>query len=128
MEIGEVRDLLRGVEGLGNIWFGIMRMDNVREWAACLFDKRVEPGWAVGGDRARSADVRAYSLELRLGMDAAESRRAAGLIYDGVRRVFVEDGFIRPEAGAAVCFGSDAAGVFEYQIDFELYVNKNRGY
>jgi len=121
MEISRVRDLLRDVEGLSGIWFGVLRMDYSREWAACLFAKRAEPKLVVGGDEATGFDVSAYSLMLRLGRDAIESKRLAGMIFEGVRRVVVDGGFIRPFYGAAVCLGADKNGVFEYQVDFEVF-------
>ena len=128
MEIVEVRELLRekAVEcgsPLAALWFGVMRMDNSRMMAACLFAKRIEPQLTVGGDSTRGVVMRAFSLRLRLGVEAVESRRMAERIYDGVKRIAFDGGFIRAESGCAVCVGSDGDGVFEYVIDFEVFAD-----
>ena len=122
MEINEVRNLLRTVKWLSENWFGVLRMDYSRAFAACLYAKRAEPILAVGGKVATGFSVSAYSLVLRLGADALESKRLADEVFNGVQSIRMDDGFIRPFYGAALCLGADRAGVFEYQVDFEIFM------
>jgi hypothetical protein len=106
------------------IWCGFLRMDGTRDVAACIYHRPDGSAEVVGGDGARGYLVFPQSVVMRLGRDALEAARMAGGFYGDLKGLELENGFMKMSDGAPVGLGQDDKGVFEFQIDYDIYVNR----
>ena len=131
MKLAVIRDYLADVLPAQDIWFGVAKMDARKSMALCLYGSpvRMEAGVKIGGVDCTGYRLKRMMLVLRGGTNAAETEWLAQEIHGGLTRERVEldgtTGFMRALDDEPFALGTDAFGVWEFRMDFELYYEVN---
>ena len=125
MNLSDIRGALADNLPVGDVWFGVGKMEARREMALCLFARRRgslqrhavsgEAGYAVmplslairGGDEHDLAEAFANGLYAAIGSSRFE--------LSGVSC------FIKKIHAAPLALGTDRRGIYEFSVDFDLY-------
>lgn len=125
-----IKDCLKEAIDIDDCWVGAFKMDMTRDKAVCVYRRKVPYRKAVGGAMATGHEVYALSLLVRWGTNGNEADKAAKKIYDSVEECEFMDleeyGYASMMFDMPVGLGTDERGVYEFSIDFNLYLNNYR--
>ena len=117
-------EYLRGVLSLDGAEITAHAIGRNRERAVGVFPRegRAARQTAIGGIGNRSFDTVRVTLLLRWGRDGGVAEAKAAEIYGIIAERDEDFGFVRAISDAPVWLGMDERGVYEYVIDFDVYV------
>ena len=130
MTLSDIRQWLRQELEWDREWFGTGKMDSTKRRAICLYHRKKGAAnpIAVSGKKAMGYEIIPLTLLLRWGDKAHEAEYRAKAIYEALVAGQTEiDG--RKAVWQAVyswptALGTDGEGVYEYAIDFDLYIER----
>jgi len=119
-------DYLKGILELDGVEITVHMILRNRERTVAVFpsEVRLQRGPAIGGDENRSYERVRADLLVRWGRDGDRAEAKAWEAYRALAQRQEDFGFIRCLHGAPVWMGMDERGVYEYLVDFEIYVMK----
>ena len=132
MTLADVRDWLKTMSAAENYYIG--KLDNKKEKSLGVYSRRRagEPVIAIGGVKKSSYEIKAISLLLHWTTNARETEAAATALFDqlvGITSLDVGDehiSYLALRVPEPQNVGTDDNGVYEYVIEFDLYVRKER--
>lgn len=130
MKLVQIKDWLKSIYAADHYYIG--RLDNKKEKSLGVYDRPTgtRPVMALGGLQNSSYNIRGISLLLHWTRNKQEAEEAAFELWDrliGIRDLDTEYGHIQylqmtiPEP---IGVGTDANGVYEYVINFNLYYRR----
>ena len=126
MKIGGILAHLRGILSHEGVEMTAHMIGRNRERAIGVFPRegRAARETAIGGIENRSFEVTRVTLLLRWGRDGCAAEAKAAEIYAALAERDEDFGFVRAVNAAPVWLGMDERGIYEYVIDFDVYVKK----
>jgi len=127
MNLHTIRNFLQTILPVGDLWFGLCKMDTGLRSCLCLYDAptRGERYAAIGGYDCTGYRQKRLMLLLRYGTDALAAAKFANEIHGALaqERIVLDgrNGFMRPSDDGPAPLGTDPHGVWEYRIDFEIF-------
>lgn len=128
MTLAEIRDWLKTLDAAENYYVG--RLDNKKEKSIGVYDGRStgRPVMAIGGNS--SYDIKAVSLLLHWNRNRNETEIAARSLWDQLVGVNNQEAggnyiqYLQMTVPEPVGVGTDAGGIYEYVINFNLYYRR----
>lgn len=133
MLLSEIRDWLKGVFPDAEHYYS-GRLDNKQERSIGVYNRARagQPVMAIGGAELSSYDIKQVSLLIHWTKYSDASERAAQKLWEALQElVEIQIGesvvqYLKLNVPEPQAVGTDEGGVYEYVIEFDLYVRRNK--